>query len=252
MAPSVDLEPGVVWRAPPEPCAYLPDQQAELAYSLVPGIPAEDWERRLASGWRRFGFLAFRPACSACSACVSLRIDVANFRWTRSLRRVWRRMASIQVEVGPPGVDEARRALHQRWERHQGARRGWRLLDLTEAAYRDQFSFPQPGLVEYRYRAPSGELIGVALTDETPDALSAAYTFYDPEYPGLSLGTGSILYQLDRARRTGRAHLYLGYRIWGCASSEYKARFRPHELLVGRPAPDERPRWRPATEEEMR
>jgi arginine-tRNA-protein transferase len=48
---------------------------------------------------------------------------------------------------------------------------------------------------------------------------------------------------LSLARERGIPHVYLGYRVLGCASMRYKATFRPHELLLGRPAPDEEPRW---------
>jgi len=36
--------------------------------------------------------------------------------------------------------------------------------------------------------------------------------------------------------------------VLGCASLKYKAGFRPHELLEGRPAPEEAPQWKPAPE----
>jgi arginyl-tRNA--protein-N-Asp/Glu arginylyltransferase len=45
------------------------------------------------------------------------------------------------------------------------------------------------------------------------------------------------------AREEGKAHVYLGFRINDCASMSYKAGFRPHELLAGRPGPDEAPYW---------
>ncbi|HKQ40385.1 MAG TPA: arginyltransferase, partial [Verrucomicrobiae bacterium] len=38
-------------------------------------------------------------------------------------------------------------------------------------------------------------------------------------------------------------HVYLGYRVAGCRSMEYKAQFRPHELLQGRPLDHEAPVW---------
>jgi len=33
--------------------------------------------------------------------------------------------------------------------------------------------------------------------------------------------------------------------VLGCESLRYKAAYGPHELLVGRPAMDEEPVWRP-------
>jgi leucyl-tRNA---protein transferase len=45
------------------------------------------------------------------------------------------------------------------------------------------------------------------------------------------------------ASARGLEHVYLGYRVEGCASLAYKSRFRPHELLEGRPEVDATPRW---------
>ena len=86
-------------------------------------------------------------------------------------------------------------------------------------------------------------LVAVGIVDETPTALSAVYTFYDPEYRSSSLGTASILRQIEAAKRRDKQWLYLGYRVMGCKSSEYKARFRPHQVLRGYPSFSEVPEW---------
>ena len=76
------------------------------------------------------------------------------------------------------------------------------------------------------------QLIAVAVTDEQPDSLSALYTFYSPEHEHLSLGTFSILAQLDVAARLNKSHLYLGYYIEDCQKMRYKKNFLPHERLI--------------------
>ncbi len=48
---------------------------------------------------------------------------------------------------------------------------------------------------------------------------------------------------VDMAREMGAQHVYLGYRVLDCASLTYKGLFKPHELLVGRPAMNEPPVW---------
>jgi leucyl-tRNA---protein transferase len=48
---------------------------------------------------------------------------------------------------------------------------------------------------------------------------------------------------LALARQRGIPNVYLGYRVLGCPSMRYKGTFRPHELLLGRPGPEEEPRW---------
>ena len=78
----------------------------------------------------------------------------------------------------------------------------------------------------------------VPVTDLVPDALSAVYTFYDPDEVSRGLGTLAILKQLEWAARAGRSRLYLGYWIAGHDKMDYKRRFAPLEGFDGRG-------WRP-------
>jgi arginine-tRNA-protein transferase len=85
--------------------------------------------------------------------------------------------------------------------------------------------------------------VGVGISDETPGAWSAVYFFYDPAYARSSLGIANVVFQVEIARARGRRHLYLGYSVSDCPSLRYKATFHPQEVLVGRPALGEAPRW---------
>jgi arginine-tRNA-protein transferase len=75
-------------------------------------------------------------------------------------------------------------------------------------------------------------LVGVAICDRSNDAVSAVYCCYDPDFSELSIGTYSILKQLQLCAEWELSHLYLGLYISGCESMEYKARFLPHERLI--------------------
>ena len=90
-------------------------------------------------------------------------------------------------------------------------------------------------LVEYRAgvrRSVSpGVLIAVCLTDLLADGLSMVYSFYEPDERNRSLGTFMILDHIERARRLGVPHLYLGYWVEGSKKMAYKARFLPQERL---------------------
>jgi arginyl-tRNA--protein-N-Asp/Glu arginylyltransferase len=77
-------------------------------------------------------------------------------------------------------------------------------------------------------------LLAVAVTDLVEHALSAVYTFYDPDHAARGLGTLGVLQQIEWARRDGRKHLYLGYWIAGHAKMDYKRRFQPLEGFNGR------------------
>jgi arginine-tRNA-protein transferase len=234
---------------PLEPCAYLPDRDGALETRLMLEVSPTELEALLVRGWRRFGPSYFRPACRACGECVSIRIPTERFAPSKSQRRARRDCSHLEVVVGAPQVDETRLALYHRWHAAREQARGWEPAVLDVRGYAIEFAFPHPAAREVAYYellpgAPR-RLVGVGLCDQTPGAWSAAYFFYDPDYARRSLGVANVLVQVELARSLGIPFVYLGYRVAGCASMRYKAGFRPHELLVGRPALHETPQWVP-------
>ncbi|MBN9683700.1 MULTISPECIES: arginyltransferase [unclassified Corallococcus] len=236
----------------PRPCSYLPGREASLETLLMRNVTAQEYEHLLVRGWRRFGPQYFRPACASCHECVSLRVPVEGFTPNRSQRRARAACAHLRVEVGPPRVDEERLALYRAWHADREASRDWEASELGAREYSLQFAFPHPSAREvawYDDSDPTGpKLVGLGLCDETPRVWSAVYFFYDPAYARLSLGKASVLFQVELARERGIPHVYLGYRVLACDSLRYKAGFRPHELLEGRPALDAPPEWRAAVD----
>jgi arginyl-tRNA--protein-N-Asp/Glu arginylyltransferase len=233
----------------PRPCSYLPDQAASLEYKVMVEVEPPELDAMLARGWRRNGPTYFRPACSACGECVSLRLPVATFAPSRSQRRAAEACATLRCEVGPVRVDDERLALYATWHADRERARGWEPSPVDREDYATSFAFPHPCARELAYyddasgdgRGP--RLVAVGLCDETPRAFSAIYFFYDPAYAGRSPGVFHLINLARMAARQGKAFVYLGYRITDCASMRYKAGFRPHELLAGRPDEDEEPRW---------
>lgn len=193
-------------------------------------------------GWRRFGPAYFRPSCASCMECVSIRLDVHRFDPTPSQKRGLRRSKRFKVELGRPRIDEERLALHAAWHGTRESSRGWEPTNLTEDEYATQFAFPSSTGREMAWY-DEGRLVGLGLIDVTPDCLSAAYFFYHPDIARLSPGVGNVMQCVELARELGCQHMYLGYRVDGCPSLTYKGGFRPHELLMGRPALDEEPVW---------
>lgn len=221
-----------------------------MEYRLLLEVTGRELDALLERGWRRFGPAYFRPSCAFCQACVPLRVPVDSFRPSKQQRRVWNRVKDrVRVEQRSPIVDEQRLDLYHRWHAVQGSKRDWPEDTLDAEEYYHQFAFPHPCGQELSYwddDPPGGgppRLIGVAITDVTPQALSAVYTYHDPEYAKFSLGTASILFQIERAQVSRRPWVYLGYRVLGCPSSEYKGRFQPHQLLKGPCELFERPAW---------
>lgn len=235
---------------PPGPCTYLPEQRSSLEFRVLWGLTPEEYEAMLERGWRRFGLTYFRPACRACAECISLRIPTATFHPNRSQRRARAACAALRVEVGTPQVDDQRLALYEAWHAWREQARGWEPSPLEGREYAQQFAFPHPCAREVTWWDDQAEggprLVALGLSDETPRAWSAVYFFFHPAYARCSPGTANVVLQVELARARGIPYVYLGYRVLGCHSLRYKASFRPHELLQGRPGPEETPRWVPA------
>jgi arginyl-tRNA--protein-N-Asp/Glu arginylyltransferase len=229
----------------PRRCSYLPAEQASLEVRVMLDVEPDEMGALLERGWRRFGPFYFRPVCSDCTQCVSLRVPTESFAPSKSQRRAARACARIRREVGRPRVDDERLALYAKWHAGREKARGWEANPQERARYELELAFPHPCAREAAFHDDDagGRLVGVGLFDETPRAISAAFFFYDPDYARLSLGTANVLSLVEDARRTRLGHVYLGYRVEGCESLRYKASFRPHELLFGRPAEGERPSW---------
>jgi len=77
-------------------------------------------------------------------------------------------------------------------------------------------------------------LVSVLHLDVTGTLISAVYCYYDTRLDYRSLGTYSILAGLHLAKEFGVSHYYLGYIVSGNRHMEYKARFRPNEILTKR------------------
>ena len=209
------------------PCPYLPGRLARSEVYRADKLDASLYETLLARGFRRTGRMVYRPRCRGCSECRQLRVQVKNFIPTRSMRRVWRRNADMQVATGRPVVTDEKFDLYCRYLDGQHDS----LMSRTPEAFRE-FLFDSPMTTyEFDYRI-DGRLVGVSIADQCVAGLSSVYMFFDPSESKRSLGTYSVLWEIEHCRRQGLPFYYLGFYVAGAATMNYKSRFRPFELLV--------------------
>lgn len=213
-------------------CPYLAEQTARLPLRLpMRRLKPAEFGTRLAAGDRRQGLLLYRPSCPTCAACEPIRLDTQAFTPSRTQRRVLARGdATLQMLIGRPAVTPEKVALYNRHKLERGLLTGDGLIDAE--GYEQFLVETCTDTIELRYML-NGLLVGLAITDRAGDALSAVYCFYDPGFARLSLGTYSILKQLALCRQWGLRYLYLGLYVAGSSAMAYKARFLPHERLIG-------------------
>jgi len=220
---------------PGGPCPYLPGRTERKVFARLSGTLAQPLNEALTqSGFRRSQTIAYRPACDACSACVSVRIVTGAFETTRSLRRIARRNRDLERSVVPPEASREQFALLRTYldSRHAGG--GMSDMGLFDYVAMVEETPVRTRLVEYRLKQPGlerGRLIACALTDELRDGLSMVYSFFHPGEVARSLGTYMILDHVRVAQTHGLPHVYLGYWVRGSKKMDYKSRFRPMEGL---------------------
>lgn len=214
-----------------------------MEYRIAWILTAQRYEQLLERGWRRFGRTLFRPRCSACAECRSLRVDLQNFAPSKSQRRNLRRNQHLTVRVARPEMTAAHLDLYNRYHADMHQRRDWPYTEITAAAYAEsfldgRFSFAR----EFRYF--HGErLVAVGMVDMTDHVMSSVYFFHEPELRSSGLGTLSVLTEISEGHRLGLRWLYLGYFIPDCQSMNYKNRFHPHQLLQSSVSDQESPEW---------
>lgn len=219
-----------------QPCDYLPNQLSSSLF-VDPSLPLSTAHNSLFAehGFRRSGSQIYRPACRNCSACIATRLPVSIFQCSRNQRRVLKKNRDIKLTIQPAAYHDEYYDLYIRYQQSRHA--GGTMVESSPAGFSDFLisNWCETKFFEYRL---NGRLLAVAVTDQLTNALSAVYTFFEPELPERSLGVLSVLSQIEEAKSTEKEWLYLGYWIENCQKMAYKAKYKPLEGFINE-------RWQP-------
>ena len=224
-------------------CAYLPGHSVRMNYKYVKEANKTFVSAVIARGWRRFGKYFFHPICNGCDACKSIRIDVHNFKETKSQKKSIKRNRETRIIVQKPTLTQAHIDLYNKYHSFKQIKDKWQHRNITKREYYENFVDGAHDFGKEVLYIRDDKLIGVDLIGILDDGISSIYFFYDPDYPRLSLGTYSLLYQIELAKILELSWIYLGYWVDGCKAFAYKPKFQPQELLDGFPSVRDEPEW---------
>jgi arginine-tRNA-protein transferase len=214
----------------------LPGRRERKVFTGLDGLDAEELHDLLTNaGFRRSQNIAYRPSCDGCESCVSARVPVEKFAFTRRWRKIMAKNADLTRSLQPAEATDEQYKLLRRYLNSRHAEGGMADMTMGDYAAMVEETAVRTHIVEYRFSAgPSrGELAAAALVDVLGDGLSLVYSFFDPEASRRGLGIYTILDHIQQARAAGFAHVYLGYWIPGSDKMDYKSSFQPLELLLG-------------------
>ncbi len=212
------------------PCSYFENR---LSCNLVPApelpLNMPIYNQLIQHGFRRSGRHCYRPHCKQCQACIACRLAVNDFVYSRSQRRCLKTNQDLTITSVSAGFNKEYFELYRRYlnSRH----RDGSMADPSESDFK-QFLYSNWSDTRFLELRLNKQLIAVAVTDILSDGLSAVYSFFEPEMQNRSLGTYCILKQIDYAKESGQAYLYLGYWIKNHNKMHYKSNFKPLQVYL--------------------
>jgi arginine-tRNA-protein transferase len=214
----------------PHPCSYLSGEAAQ-SHFVNPAFPmtAAIYAKLIEHGFRRSGDNVYKPYCSHCTSCIASRLAVSEFKPNRSQKRCQKNNHNTQATIKAPVFEQAHYDLYLRYQltRHSDG-------DMVNGSPEEYLSFLNCSwcdtcFVEFSINQ---QLAAIAVVDRLDNALSAVYTFFDPQFANRSLGTYAVLWQIQQAIVEQREFVYLGFWIENCQKMAYKSHFQPMQLLV--------------------
>ena len=219
----------------PQPCPYLAGRMERKLFTALQGEHAETLNDTLSKqGFRRSQNVLYRPSCAECSACLSARINVADFKLSKSQNRILRRNRDLSRRATSPWATEDQYNLFRTYLDKRHSDGGMADMDIFEFAAMIEETPIRSRVIEYTSasddRPSKTTLSAVCLTDVLNDGLSMVYSFYDITRERHSMGTYIILDHIRIAQEAGLPYVYLGYWVPGSPKMGYKSKFSGLEI----------------------
>lgn len=217
----------------PGPCPYLPGRLERKIFTQLDPIDGPQLNDYLThAGFRRSQNIIYRPACESCRECRSLRVAVGEFHPGKRFRRILRKNADLVIETKPALATDEQFDLLKNYLNARHLTGGMADMDYDRYQLMVEDCASETVITEYRLK--SGKLIAAVLIDKLIDGLSMVYSYFDPYEVKRSLGNFMILNQIRHCQTLSLSHLYLGYWVPNSPKMDYKALFKPCEILTHR------------------
>jgi arginine-tRNA-protein transferase len=215
----------LLYRSHGERCPYLPNREWVTHWFATRQIRPAFYERLISKGFRRSGIMFYQNHCPDCTACKPIRVDVQRFRPSGSQRRVLRKNRDVTISRRPVTFEVGDFLLYRNYceQRHSSS------PDPEGYAH---FLVISPVPTDIMRYYVNDRLVGLGWIDILPHSLSSVYFSFNTTFSSRSLGTFSILRQIELCRELNKDWLQLGFWVQACQNMAYKSRFKPCQILM--------------------
>ena len=188
-------------------------------------VTLKEWERLLGEGWDRVGTGFFRQRYyydkkfpNSKAECMPLRYNLTKpFVLSKSQQKVLRQNEDLKTIIRPLQLDDEQYELFERWE----ASRFDVGSPLRTWVAGEKVPFRSHQVCVYKH----DRLIAISYFDIVRKAQYSTVAGYDPDEMKRSLGTFTLLKEIELALQKNRHYHHPGYAYFDYTAFDYKKRF---------------------------
>ena len=227
----LNLKKQKIFKSLPFKCSYISSKNEQrLIIKLDKGHNNQNhFDSLMKKGFRRNMDHMYFPICENCSSCISSRVKINGFSYSKSQKRNIKKNQSFLFVKKTLSKDVERYTIFKKYteNRHSdGLMKSMTFNEFLNFVNKSPVNSTLYDLVDSK-----NKILGSMLFDTVDHGLSAVYSFYDPEFIKNGLGTYMILKAIEMTGYLNLGYLYLGYWIKESKKMNYKASFNNLEIF---------------------
>lgn len=197
-------------------------------------------DRYLAAGWFRNSIMLFRSKLLCMEGdlfnVVNIRLPINDYSLSRRYQKLVNKNRKLfSVKINRASIDPDKERLYGL---HKPRFKGFIYSDLHQFLYSDTIGSVFQ-TYEIEVRDPQGKLVALSYFDKGQQSIASLIGIYDPEYSKYSLGTFTMLLEVEYALQLGYKFYYPGYIFDKPSVFDYKLKLGNFEYY------DWRGKWKP-------
>jgi arginyl-tRNA--protein-N-Asp/Glu arginylyltransferase len=200
-------------------------------------------DRYLSAGWFRNSIMLFRSRLLCMEGdlfnVVNIRLPLQDYTLSKANRKLLRKNKELfTYSINRASINVEKERLY---EAHKPRFKGFIYNDLHQFLYSDTISSVFH-TYEIEVKDANGKLVALSYFDKGQQSMASLLGIYDPEYSKYSLGTFTMLLEMEYALKMDFKFYYPGYIFDKPSVFDYKLRLGNYEYY------DWRGKWKPYTD----